>query len=162
MATKKTARSYWLLKSEPDCYGIDDLERDGRTGWDGVRNYQARNLMRDEMKVGDHALFYHSSADPTGVAGVAEIVGLARPDETALDPKNDHYDPKATKDDPIWLLVDVGFVATFPSFVTLEALRKEKRLEGMMVLARGSRLSVQPVSKDHYLTICELGGWKAK
>jgi len=155
-------RSYWLLKSEPNCYGIDDLKRDKQTGWDGVRNYQARNLMRDQMHVGDLALFYHSSAEPTGVAGVAKVVGPARPDPTALDPKNDHFDPKATAKDPIWMLVDVAFVAKFPKFVSLDDLRNEDRLQGIMVLARGSRLSVQPVSPEHFKIICELGGWKPK
>ena len=158
----KSKRSFWLLKSEPDCYSIDDLQRDGRTGWDGVRNYQARNLMRDEMRVGDYAVFCHSSADPAGAAGVAEIVGPARPDATALDPDNDHYDSKATVDDPIWLLVDVGFVAKFPRFVALDAMKAEKRLATAMVLAKGSRLSVQPLSPEHFAVICELGGWRPK
>jgi predicted RNA-binding protein with PUA-like domain len=162
MAKKTRVRRYWVLKSEPDSYSIDDLKRDGRTGWSGVRNYQARNIMRDEMKVGDLALFHHSSAEPTGVAGVAEIVGPARPDPTALDPENDHYDEKATEENPIWVLVDVGFVAKFKSVVSLESMKKDDRLEGMMLLARGSRLSVQPVSENHFAVVCELGGWKPK
>ena len=162
MAKKPRVRRYWVLKSEPDCYSIDDLERDGSTGWDGVRNYQARNIMRDEMKVGDLALFHHSSAEPTGVAGVGEIVGPARPDPTALDPKNDHFDAKATEENPIWVLVDVGFVAKFKSIVALGSLKKDDRLDGMMLIARGSRLSVQPVSEKHFAVVCELGGWKPK
>ena len=162
MAKKQRVRRYWVLKSEPDCYSIDDLERDGSTGWDGVRNYQARNIMRDEMKVGDLALFHHSSAEPTGVAGVAEIVGPARPDPTALDPEEDHYDEKATEENPIWMLVDVGFVAKFKSIVALGSLKKDDRLDGMMLIARGSRLSVQPVSEKHFAVVCELGGWKPK
>ena len=162
MAKKPSPRRHWVLKSEPDSYSIDDLKRDGRTGWDGVRNYQARNIMRDEMKVGDFALIHHSSAEPTGVAGVAEIVGPARPDPTALDPENDHYDEKATEENPVWVLVDVGFVAKFKTIVSLESLKKDDRLDGMMLLARGSRLSVQPVSEAHFDVVCELGGWKPK
>ena len=162
MAKKTRVRRYWVLKSEPDCYSIDDLKRDGRTGWDGVRNYQARNIMRDDMKIGDLALFHHSSAEPTGVAGVAEIVGEARPDPTALDPANDHFDEKATEENPIWMLVDVRFVAKFRSVVSLESMKKDERLDGMMLLARGSRLSVQPVSEKHFAVVCELGGWKPK
>lgn len=162
MTKKSTSRSYWLLKSDGDCYPIDALEREGRTSWDGVRNYQARNLMRDEMKVGDLALFYHSSSDPTGVAGIAEVVGAAHPDATALDAKDQHYDPKATKENPIWMSVDVGFKAKFKAIVTLESLKKDPKLEGMMLLARGSRLSVQPVSEKHFKIVCDLAGWKLK
>lgn len=158
----KAAKKYWLLKTEPDSYGIDDLKRDGKTPWDGVRNYQARNFMRDEMSVGDFALFYHSSSDPTGVAGVCKVVGPARFDPTALDPKDHHFDPKATAENPIWSLVDVGFVTKFKSIVALQALKADDRLDGMMVLAKGSRLSVQPVSEAHFRIVCELGGWKLK
>ena len=154
--------AHWLAKSEPDVYSIDQFAKEKRTLWTGVRNHRARNIMRDEMKVGDLALFHHSSAEPTGVAGVAEIVGPARPDPTALDPENDHYDEKATETNNVWVLVDVGFVARFKSIVPLESLKKDDRLDGMMLLARGSRLSVQPVSEKHFKIVCELGGWKPK
>jgi len=158
----KSARKYWLLKSEPDSYGIDDLQRDDKTPWDGVRNYQARNSIRDDMHVGDLALFYHSSSDPTGVAGVMEVVGASRFDPTALDPNDHHFDSKATAENPIWSLVDVKFIAKFPKFVTLADLKGDRRFEGMLVLARGSRLSVQPVTEKHFCLVCELGGWKPR
>jgi predicted RNA-binding protein with PUA-like domain len=158
----KSARKYWLLKSEPDSYGINHLERDGKTPWDGIRNYQARNFIRDDMQVGDLALFYHSSSDPTGVAGVMEVIAPARFDPTALDPNDHHFDPKATAANPIWSLVDVKFVVKFPKFVTLAELKADRRFEGMLVLARGSRLSVQPVTEKHFRFVCELGGWKVK
>src|SRR6185437_1538302 len=106
--------NYWLVKSEPSCYSIDDLARDGKTMWDGVRNYQARNFMRDGMKKGDRVLFYHSNADPMGVVGVAEVCREAYPDFTAQDPSNDHFDPSSTADNPIWMMVDIAFVAKFP------------------------------------------------
>ncbi len=100
---------YWLMKSEPSCYSIDDMKRDKRTMWDGVRNYQARNMMRDDMKVGDEVLFYHSNTDPIGVVGVVEVASKPYPDPTQFDKKDDHFDPTAKKDDPRWFLVDVKF-----------------------------------------------------
>jgi predicted RNA-binding protein with PUA-like domain len=147
---------YWLMKTEPGCYSIDDLSRDGRTFWDGVRNYQARNFMRDDMKVGDEVLFYHSNAEPTGVAGLAKVVRGAYPDHTALDPKNDHYDPKSTVLDPIWMMVDVGFVEKFAEVVTLAELKSSAELTGMMVIQRGSRLSIQPVEEKHFKQVVKL------
>lgn len=149
--------NHWLLKSEPGSYSIDDLRRDGSTCWSGVRNYQARNLMRDRMKVGDLCLFYHSSAEPPGVAGLARVCKAAYADHTALDPKDDHHDPKATKDEPIWLMVDVEFVEKFPHFVPLEALRATPLLKDMLVLRRAQRLSVQPVEKPHFELIRRMG-----
>jgi predicted RNA-binding protein with PUA-like domain len=153
-----TADRYWLLKSEPESYSIDDLEKDGRTGWDGVRNYQARNIMRDDMKVGHLALFYHSSSEPPGVAGVARICGLARPDETAWEKGNHHFDPKASPENPIWLQVDVEFVAKFANYIPLDELKASRELDGIMVCKRGSRLSVQPVDAPHFEAICKMGG----
>ena len=141
---------YWLLKTEPQTYSIDDLARDKRTCWDGVRNYQARNYMRDDMKLGDGVLIYHSSTDPAGVVGIARVAREAYPDHTALDKKNDHYDPKATKDNPIWMMVDVEFVEKFAEVVTLATLKKTKALEKMLVLQRGQRLSVMPVEPTHF------------
>lgn len=147
---------HWLLKTEPDVYSIDDLARDKRTCWDGVRNYQARNTLRDNMKVGDLVLIYHSSTDPAGVAGIAKVVRDGYPDHTAQDKKNDHYDPKATKDNPIWMMVDIEFVEKFPEVVTLATLKKTKGLEKMLVLQRGQRLSVMPVEPAHFEIVRKL------
>ena len=151
--------AYWLMKSEPGVYSIDDLKREGTTHWDGVRNYQARNFMRDGMRVGDKVLFYHSSATPMGVAGIAEIVREAYPDPTAFDPNDPHYDPKSKPDAPTWLLVDIAYVATFPRLVTLDEIKADPKLVGIIVAQKGSRLSVQPVSEAHFRRVCELGGY---
>lgn len=140
---------YWLMKSEPDVYSIDDLKRDGSTSWEGVRNYQARNFMRDEMKVGDLVLFYHSNAKPPGVAGLARVCREAHPDPTQFDPKSDYYDPKATRENPRWMLVDVEYVERFAALLPLESLKADADLEGMELLRKGSRLSVQRVEKGH-------------
>ena len=148
---------YWLMKSEADCYSIDDLKRDGRTFWDGVRNYQARNFMRDDMRVDDQVLFYHSNADPPGVAGIARVCKAAYPDHTALDKREQHYDPKATEDNPIWMMVDVEFVERFPSVVPLSELRQLDTLQGMLLLRRGQRLSVMPVEPQHFKIVRKLG-----
>ncbi len=150
------ANRYWLMKSEPGCYSIDDLARDKSTFWDGVRNYQARNFMRDDMRVGDQVLFYHSNADPTGVAGLARVASKSYPDHTAFDPKNDHYDPKSTVDVPIWMMVDVAFVEKFREVLTLTELKSRPELDGMMVIQRGSRLSVQPVEEKHFKQVVAL------
>ena len=147
MARKK---KYWLMKSEPGAYSISDLKRDGKTCWDGVRNYQARNIMRDDMKVGDGVLFYHSREKPMGVYGIAEIVGEAYPDDAAFDPKDKHYDPKSDPANPTWMMVDVGYVATLAEPITLDTLKQTPGLEKMMVIQRGSRLSVQPVTKKEW------------
>ncbi|MEZ6195626.1 MAG: EVE domain-containing protein [Planctomycetota bacterium] len=149
---------YWLVKSEPDVYSIDDLARDGRTGWDGVRNYQARNMLRDEMSVGDRVLFYHSNAKPPGVAGVAVVSRPGHPDPTQFDPKHDHHDPKADPEDPRWYQVEFEHVATFPALVPLDALRARKGLEKMLLLQRGQRLSVMPVTKREFDLILKMGG----
>ncbi len=143
-------KRYWLMKSEPDVYSIDDLARDRSTPWTGVRNYQARNYMRDDMRVGDQVLFYHSNAEPPGIAGIARVVRAAHPDSSALDPTSPYHDPKATKDNPIWLHVDVGFEKKFHRVVSLDELRAEPALAGMLVLKRGMRLSVQPVDPVHF------------
>jgi predicted RNA-binding protein with PUA-like domain len=142
-------RNYWLMKSEPGTYSIDDLERDGATCWDGVRNYQARNFMRDDMRVGDRVLFYHSNANPPGVAGVAEVARAGYPDHTALDPDSNYYDEKATKDVPRWFMVDIKHVRTLPRVVSLAELKADETLEDMVVTGR-SRLSVQPVEERHF------------
>ena len=149
-------KRYWLVKSEPGSYSIDDLERDGKSTWEGVRNYQARNFMRDEMKVGDGVLFYHSSAEPPGVAGLARVSRTGLPDPTALDPDSDYYDPKATREDPRWVMMEIEFVARFPSLVPLDTLRATPGLEKMLVINK-SRLSVQPVTEDEFRIVSRLG-----
>lgn len=159
MATTKKPRQvrYWLMKSEPGVYGIDDLERDGWTYWEGVRNYQARNLMR-EMKVGDPVLFYHSSTKPLGVAGLARVKREAYPDDTQFDPQSPYYDPKSVESEPRWYRVDVEFVARFERVVTLAELKADPALDGMLVTRRGQRLSVQPVEERHFQRVLELAG----
>jgi predicted RNA-binding protein with PUA-like domain len=150
-------REHWLLKSEPGEYAIADLERDGRTTWEGVRNYQARNFMRDRMRVGDPVLFYHSNADPAGVAGIARICRAAHPDPTAFDPASPYHDPASNPDEPRWLMVDVEFVERFPEVVTLARLKETPGLEAMEVNRRGNRLSVQPVSAAEFGIVRALG-----
>ena len=147
---------HWLMKSSPKTYSIDDLERDGSTMWDGVRNYTARNLMRDEMRKGDLVLFHHSSAKPPGVAGVARISREAYPDPTAVDRKSPYFDPKATDANP-WVVVDVEFVERFGEVVSMDAMRAAKGLEGLPVLRRGQRLSVMPVTKRQFDIVRALG-----
>lgn len=150
--------NYWLLKSEPEVFSIQALEKaKGKTThWDGVRNYQARNFMRDTMKVGDQAFFYHSNAEPSAIAGIVEIVKAGYPDHTAFDPQDPHYDPKSKKDQPTWYMVDVRHVKTFKKPLALEQLRTIPGLENMALLQKGSRLSVQPVSSKEWEIICKL------
>jgi predicted RNA-binding protein with PUA-like domain len=155
----KTKR-YWLLKSEPDAYSIHDLKKDGKTCWDGVRNYQARNYMRDDMQLGDGVLFYHSNADPPGVAGIAEVCRRGYPDHSAFDKKDKHHDPKSDPDNPTWIMVDIKFVEAFEQVVSLDALKAAKRLEGMLVIQRGQRLSVQPVEPEHFKIVRDMGNKK--
>lgn len=143
---------YWLIKSEESCYSIDDLKRDKKTLWTGIRNYQARNLMR-EMEVGDLCLFYHSSCPVIGVYGVAEVVRRAIPDPTQFDRKDEHFDPKSTKEKPIWDAVEVKFREKFEHPVTLEKIKSDPKLLGIAVAERGSRLSVQRVSEKHFQVI---------
>ena len=151
------ARRYWLMKSEPNVYSITDLKRDGKTYWDGVRNYQARNFMRDDMRPGDGVLFYHSNAQPMGIYGVAKVVREAYPDHTAFDPADPHYDPKSDATNPAWMMVDVGYVGTFKAPITLATLKSTAGLEKMLVIQRGSRLSVQPVSRKEWDIIMKIG-----
>ncbi|HEX9938932.1 MAG TPA: EVE domain-containing protein [Longimicrobium sp.] len=147
---------HWLMKSEPGVYSIDHLARDGSTSWEGVRNYQARNFMRDEMRVGDPVLYYHSNAEPTGVAGLARVARTGYPDPSARDPQSDYFDPKAGDDDPRWYMVDIEFVERFPRVVTLDELRAAPGLEKMLVINK-SRLSVQPVTPREFEIVVELG-----
>ena len=149
--------SYWLMKSEPLSYSIDDLKKEGTTGWDGVRNYQARNFMRDKMKVGDLALFYHSNAKPSGVAGICKVIKTGVPDHTAWNLKSKYFDPKSSREDPRWIMVEVAFVEKFTRVIALSELRENKLLEGLAVLQKGSRLSILPVSKEHFAVIKKMG-----
>ena len=157
MAAKKESNpsNYWLMKSEPHAYSIQDLkaEKNKTTHWDGVRNYQARNFMRDQMKNGDLVLFYHSNAKPPAVAGVARVVRESYPDHTSWDPNDKHYDPKSTATTPRWFMVDIKLVEIFAEPIALETLRGMRKLEKMELLRKGSRLSVQPVRKPEFETI---------
>lgn len=152
------SKRYWLMKSEPEVFSLSDLKKRGNAPWDGVRNYQARNFMTANMKKGDLVLFYHSSTEPPGVAGVARVCREAYPDFTAWDPKSDYFDPKSTPEKPIWFMVDVEFVSEFPRFVTLEELKSNPSFKGMMVTRRGSRLSIQPVEEPHFRAVLSLAG----
>lgn len=148
---------YWLLKSEPTCYSIDDLRREKVGQWDGVRNYQARNFMRSEMQKGDLALFYHSNTDHIGVVGVCEIASTkAYPDPTQFDTKADHYDPKSTKENPRWYLIDVKFKKKFKKILPLAVLKNDPFFNDMPLTQKGMRLSVQPVSKKHFDRILKM------
>jgi len=158
---------YWLIKSEPSTYSINDLKKDGRTSWNGVRNYQARNFMRDDMKKGDLVLFYHSNAEPPGVAGLCRIVKEGYLEEKSAT-KHDGFVHKALRTDsptpcgePAWVMVDVEFVEKFKRFVTLDELKADKKLQGMLVIKRGIRLSVQPVDNAHFDEAVRLGRGEA-
>jgi predicted RNA-binding protein with PUA-like domain len=153
------AKRYWLFKTEPDVYSIDDLaaEPDRRTYWEGVRNYQARNLLRDEVKKGDGVLFYHSRVKPMCAAGTAKVVKNAYPDPTQFDPNSKYHDPKAKAEDPPWMVVDIELDRVFKSPVTLDEMRDMPELADMMLLRRGARLSIQPVSADEWKAILERG-----
>ena len=150
-------RRYWLLKCEPAAYTIDDLARDGRTSWEGVRNYQARNFMRDEMQEGDEVLFYASNAEPPGVTGLAEIARAGYPDHFAWKKGHKYFDAPRTGAAPVWYMVDLAFVERFPTTIPLETLKSTKGLERMMVIRKGSRLSIQPVTKAEYDIVARLG-----
>lgn len=158
---KKNAK-YWLVKSEPESYSIDDLARDESTAWTGVRNYQARNFMRDEMQVGDPVLYYHSGGAEPGLVGLAKVSRAAYPDPTQFEKKSKYYDPKATHDEPRWVLVDLAFEKKFDAPLPLKELKQHEELEGMPLLQRGQRLSVQPVSAEHFKFIEKLAKAAAK
>ena len=148
--------SYWLLKSEPTTYSIDHFAKDQNTQWTGVRNFQARNFLRDQLKKNDQILFYHSSADIVGVAGIGKVIESGLADPTQFDSKSEYYDPKATKEKPIWYAPRIEFVKKFNSVLTLEQIRGEKNLEKMLLLKRGTRLSVQPVSESEFKHIIKM------
>jgi predicted RNA-binding protein with PUA-like domain len=150
MATKTKAqeKSYWLLKSEPSAFSITDLEKAANktTCWDGVRNFQARNFLRDSIKKGDQIFYYHSNSEPSAIVGIAQVVKEGYPDHTAFDPEDQHHDPKSKKDNPTWYMVDIQHVETFAKPLGLEDLRQLPGLKNMVLLQKGSRLSVQPVT----------------
>lgn len=150
--------TYWLMKSEPTAYSIDTLigEPKKTTPWDGVRNYQARNFMRDKMKIGDQAFFYHSNCKEIGIVGIVEVCSEAYPDFTAFDSDDHHFDPKSDPDNPRWQMVDVKFVEKFPRTVTLAELKERKALADMMILRKGNRLSITPVTKKEWDSILKM------
>lgn len=154
MAGKKR---YWLMKSEPFVFSIDDLKKSKSTHWDGVRNFKARNYMR-EMAKGDGVFFYHSNADPKAIVGLARVSKEAYPDFTQYDKKSKYYEPRATKEKPYWFMVEIEFVRKLDEPQSLDKLRSVKGLEGMALLKRGQRLSVQPVTEKEWQMVCELGG----
>jgi predicted RNA-binding protein with PUA-like domain len=141
---------YWLMKSEEDEYSIDDLKRDKKVAWFGVRNYQARNYMRDDMKIGDTILFYHSNGNPSGIVGVGKVDSLPYPDETQFDPKSPYYFKKSTRDNPMWVLVDVRYVKKYKRILSISEMRDSKALSTMILLKKGSRLSINPVTKNEF------------
>jgi predicted RNA-binding protein with PUA-like domain len=145
---------YWLIKSEPTTYGIDHMARDKKTSWGGVRNYQARNFMRDQMEVGDKAFFYHSACDEPGITGIVEVSARAHPDETQFDKKSPYYDAASKREEPRWMNVEFKFVKKTP-FVSLSELRKHKKLEKMRLLQPGSRLSITPVDPAEWQYIAK-------
>jgi predicted RNA-binding protein with PUA-like domain len=151
-------RRYWLFKSEPSSFGVDDLLRapDQTTSWEGVRNYQARNLLRDYVKDGDGVFFYHSGARPSGVAGICVVTRGGYPDDTARDPSSEYYDPRATEEDPIWYMVDVRLDRKFKNVVPLSLIRKTPGLENMALCQKGNRLSIQPVRLSEWRLIRKL------
>ncbi len=146
-------QKYWLMKSEPDTYSIDDLERDQVNMWEGCRNYTVRNFMRDQMEVGDLAFFYHSNADPTGIVGVMRIARTAYPDPTQFDPASDYHDPKSPPENPRWLAVDVEFIEKWDQPLTLKEIKADPELSGMLVAQRGQRLSIMPVTATEWSSV---------
>ncbi|MDH3532668.1 MAG: EVE domain-containing protein [Gammaproteobacteria bacterium] len=148
--------AHWLIKSEPDAYSIDDLKRDGREMWDGIRNYQARNMMRDDMRVGDEVLFYHSSCKVPAIVGIAKVASKPYPDPTQFDPESKYYDPKSDRKDPRWCLVDLKFVRKLKQPITLAELKAHPALDDMLLTRRGNRLSIMPVSAEHWKIILSL------
>jgi predicted RNA-binding protein with PUA-like domain len=147
---------YWLMKSEPDAFGIDDLKRVKVEPWDGVRNYQARNMMRDQMKKGDHVFFYHSNCDEPGIVGIMTVAREGYPDPTAFDPETKYYDPKSDPDNPRWYLVDVRFKRKLKRTITLAELKANPALGDMLLVRKGNRLSIMPVTEDQWHLILSL------
>ena len=148
--------NHWLMKSEPDAFSIDDLKRKKREAWDGVRNYQARNFMRDGMRPGDQVFFYHSNCTVPGIVGIAEVATDAYPDPSQFDPKSKYFDPGSSRDNPRWMLVDVKFVKKLKRTISLDELKSDPALDGMALLRKGNRLSVMPVEAAHWRHILTL------
>lgn len=148
--------SYWLIKSEPEVFSIGDLAKVRQEPWSGVRNYQARNFMWKNMRFGDLALFYHSNASPPGIVGIARVASAPYADPTQFDPGSEYFDPKSSEDKPRWWLVDFSFVLQFPNILPLDQLRSDELLRDMLVCQRGTRLSVTPVEKEHFIRVCKL------
>jgi predicted RNA-binding protein with PUA-like domain len=147
---------HWLMKSEPDVYSIDDLARDGREKWDSIRNYQARNMMRDDMRIGDEIFFYHSSCAEPAIVGISRVCSKPYPDPTQFDRKSKYYDPKSTQDEPRWILVDVEFVRKFKHPIPLTEIKSHTELADMILTRRGNRLSIMPVEQQHWDFILNL------
>ncbi len=148
--------AHWLFKSEPDSYSIDDLKRDRTEKWEGIRNYQARNMMRDDMRLGDKVLFYHSSCAEPGIAGIAKVASKPYPDSSQFDPDSRYFDPKSDPDDPRWILVDLAFVRKLKHVITLADIRTIPELGDMILTRRGNRLSIMPVDPAHWKLILSL------
>jgi predicted RNA-binding protein with PUA-like domain len=148
--------AYWLMKSEPDAYSIDDLERDGREPWDGIRNYQARNMMRDDMKIGDEVFFYHSNCKEPGIVGIMKVASEPCPDPTQFDKKSEYYDPKSPREAPRWCLIDVEFVRKLDRTITLAEIKETKGLDGLILTRKGNRLSIMPIEKKHWSKLLSL------
>jgi predicted RNA-binding protein with PUA-like domain len=150
------AMAYWLMKSEPDVYSIDNLAKDGREMWDSIRNYQARNMMRDDMRIGDEIFFYHSNCKTPGIVGIMKVASEPYPDPVQFNRKSRYFDEKSSKDNPRWILVDVEFVRKLSRNITLTEIKAEKSLEDMILTRRGNRLSIMPVEKKHWKKILSL------
>lgn len=148
---------HWLMKSEPDAYSLDQLKVDGTTGWEGIRNYQARNFMRDQMRIGDPVLFYHSNTKPPGIVGTATVSALHVIDPLQFDPQSDYFDPKSGPENPRWEMVELRYESHFKHYLPLASLREEPVLQDMLLLKKGMRLSIQPVNPDAYAHILKLG-----
>lgn len=150
---------YWLMKSEPNCFSIEDLKKSPNqtTHWDGIRNYQARNFMKNDMQIGDQVFIYHSNCNPPGIVGTMKVVKLAYPDHTAFDPESDHPDEKSTPENPRWFMVDVQFESEFQRMVSLEELKQQEALMDMKLLQKGNRLSILPISSEEWNYITNLG-----
>lgn len=147
---------YWIFKSEPSTYSIDDMMRDVTTYWNGVRNYQARNFLRDDVKIGDQVLFYHSSCEVPAVVGLCEVVKNGYPDFTAFEPKSEYFDPKSKIDEPTWFMVDIKFVKKFKNPVTLQNIKSNPKLRNLKLVQKGNRLSIIPITKDEFDEILKM------
>ena len=148
--------AYWLMKSEPHAFSIDDLKKVKRSSWDGVRNYQARNMMRDDMRIGDEIFFYHSNCKEPGIVGIMKVASEPYPDPIQFDDKSNYFDPKSSRDNPRWILVDVEFVRKLSRNITLTEIKAEKSLEDMILTRRGNRLSIMPIEDKHWNKILSL------